>query len=346
METESVGSVAGVQRPRSPLRRTALGEEVTTLRDAFPVKAPPPDRSTICKNKGQLSPDCPKSNKTAPGTPDRRGPSEKQCPCGRGPCVVRTSKTDKNPGRLFYACPGKFEASCGYFSWCDKVDQPIRFDTPLELNQQHALNSPLKQHGGSKSPTKPYCQIGITEPPFCACGAGKCQYLTMENGINAGLRYFGCTIKKGQGACNFVQWIDTPSPVTPSAKDNHLDKNIKSVPEKPTTCQIDSGTNYNHGQNTRQNLLAPNKVANLRVGVAVTNGHKLEPMPIDVPDATETPVSPKWLHGPGQLGLCSPVKRLNFQQGVASASKPGKCFRCGKEGHWAKECVQPRSPCF
>lgn len=66
-------------------------------------------------------------------------------------------------------------------------------------------------------------------------------------------------------------------------------------------------------------------------------------MPID---ATETPVSPKRQHKPCDLGLCSPVKRLNLQQGVAGISKPGRCFRCGKEGHWAKECVQPHSPCF
>lgn len=104
METESVGSIAGVQRPRSPLRQDALGE--VTLRDAFPVKAPPLDRST-CRQEGHLSPDCPKSNKTGPGTPDRRGVSETQCRCGLGSCVVRTSRTEKNPGRLFYACPGK-----------------------------------------------------------------------------------------------------------------------------------------------------------------------------------------------------------------------------------------------
>ncbi|KAG6503418.1 uncharacterized protein LOC121984476 isoform X1 [Zingiber officinale] len=334
METESVGSVAGVQRPRSTLRRNALGEELT-LRDAFPVNASPLDR-TACKKKGHLSPDFPKNDKAGPGTPDQRGSLERQCPCGRGPCVVRTSKTEKNPGRPFYACPGKFEASCHYFSWCDKADQPFRFGIPLELNQQNALNSPLKQHGGYKSPTKPYGQIDTPEPPLCACGAGKCRYLKMENGINAGLRYFGCTIKKGQGACNFIQWIDTPNPVTPSAKDIHLEKNIKSVPEKPTACQI--------GQNMRQNLLSPNKVQNLRIGAAGTNGRELEPMPIDVPDDTETPVSPKRL--PGELGLCSPVKRLNLHQGVAGTSKSGRCFRCGKEGHWAKECVQPRSPCF
>jgi hypothetical protein len=28
-----------------------------------------------------------------------------RCLCGHGNCLVRTSKTDKNPGRKFYTCP-------------------------------------------------------------------------------------------------------------------------------------------------------------------------------------------------------------------------------------------------
>ena len=31
---------------------------------------------------------------------------EKQCVCGGGACVVKTSNTARNPGRRFYKCPG------------------------------------------------------------------------------------------------------------------------------------------------------------------------------------------------------------------------------------------------
>ena len=41
---------------------------------------------------------------------------EKQCPCGGGPCVVKTSNTPKNPNRRFYKCP----AQCSFFEWYDQ----------------------------------------------------------------------------------------------------------------------------------------------------------------------------------------------------------------------------------
>ncbi|KAL5993726.1 hypothetical protein ACLOJK_040984 [Asimina triloba] len=76
------------------------------------------DRNTCfrCQQKGHWVKDCAqksagkqsKPSPPAPTTPtpiDRRDFPVKLCPCGDGPCVVRTSRTERNPGRNFYCCP-------------------------------------------------------------------------------------------------------------------------------------------------------------------------------------------------------------------------------------------------
>ncbi|KAI0498715.1 hypothetical protein KFK09_019605 [Dendrobium nobile] len=57
------------------------------------------------------------------GSVDRTGSlvAEKHCPCGSGTCLILTSNTAKNPGRMFYRCPLKAgRGSCGFFKWCNE----------------------------------------------------------------------------------------------------------------------------------------------------------------------------------------------------------------------------------
>ncbi|XP_062151748.1 uncharacterized protein LOC133860105 isoform X2 [Alnus glutinosa] len=102
-----------------------------------------------------------------------------RCLCGRGNCLVRTSKTDKNPGRKFYTCPIT-GSQCGFFKWCDQV-----------TNGETSMSPP---------PSRVF--------PLCSCGAGVCQRITVKDGPDAGRSCFVCPIKKGFGACPFLQWED------------------------------------------------------------------------------------------------------------------------------------------
>eukprot|EP00850_Spirogloea_muscicola_P015548 SM000120S25697 [mRNA] locus=s120:175566:177974:- [translate_table: standard] len=67
----------------------------------------------------------PKASYTKPRSPNLSRPEtdfgpepDMMCPCGVGLCLVRTSRTEKNPGRRFYKCPQ--ETGCGFFLWCDE----------------------------------------------------------------------------------------------------------------------------------------------------------------------------------------------------------------------------------
>ncbi|MQL69729.1 hypothetical protein Taro_002038, partial [Colocasia esculenta] len=45
-------------------------------------------------------------------------PSLMRCMRGHGYCIVRTSKTERNPKRKFYSCK---DAKCDFFLWCDEM---------------------------------------------------------------------------------------------------------------------------------------------------------------------------------------------------------------------------------
>ncbi|XP_020585336.1 uncharacterized protein LOC110027996 isoform X2 [Phalaenopsis equestris] len=90
----------------------------------------------------------------------------KPCPCGSGTCLVLTSNTAKNPGRMFYRCPLKEEnGGCNFFEWCDGPCSKIAFD-----GQSNA-------------------QVPVV---FCPCGAGSCLVFVSKSGKNEGQQYYKC----------------------------------------------------------------------------------------------------------------------------------------------------------
>ncbi|KAI4375806.1 hypothetical protein MLD38_013632 [Melastoma candidum] len=88
-----------------------------------------------CKGQGHWARDCPfnstspsykspTSASSSPLPPSKLGGTPiVQCPCGSGPCCIRTANTAKNPNRSFFACPRYCRE---YFNgWCDEVSAPV-----------------------------------------------------------------------------------------------------------------------------------------------------------------------------------------------------------------------------
>ncbi|XP_043723808.1 uncharacterized protein LOC122670862 isoform X1 [Telopea speciosissima] len=190
----------------SPLKRVILESEIAELSTIQPMVNPcqaqlddsrnnsvnhqspqiaQKDMCFNCNKFGHWARDCPEKAKTKKELPavrsfDGQYLPEMECRCGVGTCPILTAKTPENPGRKFYRCPGKDGEDCHFFEWCDvaKVDQN--------------------------------CDVPQSSKPKCACGAGICRIEIKKDGKDVGQKVFVCPIKKGQGACSFYQFLDSP----------------------------------------------------------------------------------------------------------------------------------------
>ncbi|KAF5957863.1 hypothetical protein HYC85_005088 [Camellia sinensis] len=150
----------------------------------------------LCDKHGHWMKDCPTKSPKTPSSSQSPSPSSPSpigghgvpnliCRCGTGTCFVRRSKTTRNPDRLFYCCP-LTDKSCNFFEWCDEV-----------WNDKITV-------------------------PVCRCIAGPCSIYKEPTFTrsNAGRYFFVCPIKKGQGACDFIQSLDATS--------SHSDRSVIS----------------------------------------------------------------------------------------------------------------------
>ncbi|XP_020106680.1 uncharacterized protein LOC109722914 [Ananas comosus] len=311
-----------------------------------------------------------------PGPSDRRAGidgrdfPEVACACGRGTCAVLVSRTERNPGRPFYRCPAKSASErCKFFLWCDMAgpnQQNAHNSSPAKPYQRRGIDSPVKPV--AKSPTKHVQLNGPAKPttPICSCGAGRCSILMMQNGVNSGRKYYACAIKKGQGACNHFQWLDEIAgkpPETGNADLNELklklassdpvlqdNKNIGENKAPKMNCngeahEIDDAALMQLPLDEPPVLRSP-PVSPKRQPQA-SDEIRTSPMKrLSLHDGTP-PVSPKRQHQASDEIRTSPMKRLSLHDGVPSVPGIGKCYRCGREGHWMAECASPAvSPCF
>ncbi|XP_078171522.1 uncharacterized protein LOC144565598 [Carex rostrata] len=171
---------------------------------------------------------------------------KKQCPCGGGTCIVKTSHTEKNPNRLFYKCPAKI---CNFFQWCDGLGP--------------SCQSPLKpDQGCSRSPgkiIKPQNTSLEPKNPTCSCKAGPCIVQTMHEGENKGRKYYACPIKKGHGACKHFEWVDSlvkPPETESNSKIHQNNMSIDDVatPEPKQTLSPYESVNDPFGENDNRTI--------------------------------------------------------------------------------------------
>ncbi|GMP90750.1 hypothetical protein CsSME_00041735 [Camellia sinensis var. sinensis] len=56
----------------------------------------------------------------------------RMCDCGFGHCVVKISRSAKNPGRAFYVYPRTTQRCASWVGWCDEFHS-----TSLRIDQPH-----------------------------------------------------------------------------------------------------------------------------------------------------------------------------------------------------------------
>lgn len=142
---------------------------------------------------------------------------------------------------------------------------------------------------------------------------------------------------QGQGACNHFQWLDEIAgkpPETGNADLNEL--KLKLASSDPVLQD-----NKNIGENKAPKMNCNGEAHEI-------DDAALMQLPLDEPPVLRSPpVSPKRQPQASDEIRTSPMKRLSLHDGVPSVPGIGKCYRCGRKGHWMAECALPAvSPCF
>ncbi|KAI7981895.1 hypothetical protein LOK49_Contig10G00008 [Camellia lanceoleosa] len=104
----------------------------------------------------------------------------RMCACGFGYCVVKISRSAKNPGRAFYVCPRPMRCA-SWVGWCDEfhstnlradqphndVDQGLRADVARidqSLRQEYSWQQTEHHPSRLQSVEVTHCEINPTSP--------------------------------------------------------------------------------------------------------------------------------------------------------------------------------------
>ncbi|KAJ4962135.1 hypothetical protein NE237_022045 [Protea cynaroides] len=209
---ESVSVESSTIQPMVNPYQTELGDSRSSPVDLRSSQTAQKDICFNCQKIGHWARDCPEKTRSKKELPavrsfDRQYLPEMECRCGAGTCHILTSKTEKNPGRKFYKCPGKDGGSCRFFEWCDSVK------------------------------TSQSCDVPQYSYPTCSCGAGICRIAVVKDGKDVGQKAFVCPVKKGQGACNFYQMLDSPGQ---TASSSHLEESNAFSSQSVSNAQEDA----------------------------------------------------------------------------------------------------------
>ncbi|KAF8408863.1 hypothetical protein HHK36_004932 [Tetracentron sinense] len=159
----------------------------------------------------------------------------------------------------------------------------------------------------------------VTEKP-CPCGLGACLVLTANTEKNRGRKFYKCPIREENGGCGFFEWCDNSSGTTISSGNQNYTSN-SSFPDLPCPCGVGSclvltaKTGKNIGQ---QFYRCPANQESSCGFFKWCNNHNL---------AAALPVNSSQVYS-----------NLNDASNKNYGRSGLSCFKCGQEGHWARDC--------
>uniref|UniRef100_A0A5B7BKW3 Putative DNA topoisomerase 3-alpha n=1 Tax=Davidia involucrata TaxID=16924 RepID=A0A5B7BKW3_DAVIN len=182
-----------------------------------------------------------------------------------------------------------------------------------------ARDCDANSYGGGGDPSVP--------EKACPCGLGACLVLTANTDKNRGRKFYKCPLREENGGCGFFEWCDKSSGTDSTivrSQNYTLNPSIAelSCPCGAGSCLIlTAKTGKNIGQ---QFYRCP---ANQGSSCGFFKWCSDETTTADLSDSVNTPKVYKNMN-----------EMSNKSCGVRSGSS---CFKCGKDGHWAKDCLLP-----
>ncbi|KAH7862961.1 hypothetical protein Vadar_011515 [Vaccinium darrowii] len=160
----------------------------------------------------------------------------------------------------------------------------------------------------------------------CPCGLGTCLVLTANTDKNRGRKFYKCPVREENGGCGFFEWCDKNEGTNNSGFRSQSHPSNPSAPD--LSCPCGAGSCLILTAKTGKNI-----------------GQAFYRCPANQGSSCGFF---KWCHDQ-TITNSSPVAfnasiihKTTEMSNKSYGTKGGSsCFRCGKDGHWAKDCSQP-----
>eukprot|EP00775_Hariotina_reticulata_P014224 gene14224-14368_t len=246
------------------------------------------------------------------------------CEC-QVPSFLYTSRSERNPNRQFYGCskPRDDPSKCKFFKWADEVGSS---GSGSQQQPHQAAAGVAYGFGGSALPNGAAAAGAVGSGPhgaagaavggdavvLCVCGQPALQR-TSNTSKNPGRVFYKCPKPQGE-QCDFFQWADDPG--SGSKRVSGYDRISSGA--GATTVQADSQQQAAFGgYGAPAAGAAWNSMGSGLNGLSYGGSSSA-----GAAGAAGGPAG-----GSGGAGT-----------GTAGGSSGNTCFKCGQDGHWARDC--------